>query len=84
VSWNQREQILTRKGQRPEARKNHFFETYRGCVFSIRNAPGIDTIKRKMDLSLDELRDQSDWDIFPPKAFFSVKSAPRLASYIKR
>ena len=84
VSWNQREQILTRKGQRPEARKNHFFETYRGCVFSIRNAPGIDAIKRKMDLSLDELRDQSDWDIFPPKAFFSVKSATRLACYIKR
>ena len=84
VSWCQRKEILGQAGKNVKVNKDSFFETYRGCVLSIRNAPGVDVFQKSMDLSLLELKDDSEWDIFPPRAFFSVKSALRLANILKR
>ncbi len=55
---------------------DRFFAQYRGCVFSKRNAPGSAELRVKMDLSLEELREQGRGpDIFPPRAFFALRSA---------
>ena len=53
-----------------------FFDQYLGCVFSSRNAPGVDQLRGGISLSLETLRHESAGaDIFPPPAFFAVKSA---------
>ena len=70
VSWCQRKEILGEAGKSVKVKKDSFFETYCGCVLLIRNAPGVDVFQKSMDLSLLELKDDSEWDIFPPRAFF--------------
>jgi hypothetical protein len=53
-----------------------FFATYRGCVFSTRNAPGSDQLKGTLDLSLKALQEDSEGgEIFPARGFFATKSA---------
>ncbi len=55
---------------------NRFFALYHGRVFSNRNAPGSAELRVEMDLSLEELREQGqERDIFPPRAFFVLRSA---------
>ena len=73
VSWNQRQQILNPKA---ECENEIFFATYRGCVFSTRNAPGSDQLKGSLDLSLKALQEDSEGgEIFPGRGFFATKSA---------
>jgi hypothetical protein len=53
-----------------------FFAQYSGCIFSNRNAPGSAELQAEMDLSLEELREQGQGrDNFPPRAFFTLRSA---------
>jgi hypothetical protein len=70
VSWNQRKAILdTKRGGKSES----FFQTYSGCVFATCYAPGVRCCSRGLT---------SRWDIFPSKAFFAVRSAPRLGFFL--
>jgi hypothetical protein len=62
-----------------------FFDQYRGCVFSCRNAPGIDQLRGSINLSLEGLRRQGiGAEIFPPRAFFTVKSAFPMGCILRR
>ena len=81
VSWNQRKAILDTKRQR---KNESFFQTYRGCVFTTCHAPEVRLLQQRLDLSLRSLRDCSTGDIFPSKAFFAVRSAPRLGCFLRR
>ena len=51
-NWNQRRSMLA-----PKLRKlsddDSFFDQYRGCVFSSRNAPGVDQLRGGISLSLE-------------------------------
>ena len=82
VNWNQRSKLL-------EPRKcedgDKFFAQYRACVFSNRNAPGSAELRASMDLSLEELREQGQGrDIFPPRAFFALRSALPMGHFLPR
>lgn len=81
VSWNQRKAILDTKRQR---KNESFFQTYRGCVFTTCHAPGVRLLQQRLDLSLRSLQDCSTGDIFPSKAFFAIRSAPRLGCFLRR
>ena len=83
INWLQRRKLLELK---PIKSGNEaFFAQYRGCVFSNRNAPGTNQLRRRVDLSLDELRQQGRGrDIFPDHAFFSVRSALPLGHLLRR
>ena len=82
INWNQRSKMLEPK---KKAVQDTFFSQYRGCVFSTRNAPGIDALRQGMDLSLDGLRHHgAERDIFPPRAYFVVRSAMPMASILRR
>ena len=81
VTWARRSQILTRSNQR---RCNEFFETYRACVLTLRNAPEWPKLRELLDLSLKELIESTFGDIFPPRVFLAQSSAPRLGSILKR
>ena len=62
-----------------------FFDQYQGCVFSSRNAPGVDQLRGGINLSLDKLRCQgAGAEIFPPSAFFAVKSAFPMGHILRR
>jgi hypothetical protein len=62
-----------------------FFAQYRGCVFSSRNAPGSAELRTEMDLSLEELRKQGQGrEIFPPRAFFALRSALPMGCILLR
>ena len=63
---------------------NEFFETYRACVLTLRNAPEWPQLKELMDLSIRELTESTFGDIFPQRVFLAQASAPRLGSILKR
>jgi hypothetical protein len=58
-----------------------FFAQYRGCVFSSRNAPGSAELRTEMDLSLEEGQGR---EIFPPLAFFALRSALPMGCILLR
>ena len=64
VTWARRSELLARS--RKES-CNEFFETYRACVLTLRNAPEWPFMRELMDsdLSLSDLREASWEDIFP-------------------
>lgn len=83
-NWNQRRNMLTPKPKK-RACDDSFFEQYRGCVFSSRNAPGVDQLRGSINLSLEELRCQgAGAEIFPQHAFFAVKSALPMGCILRR
>ena len=85
VNWNQRSTLLEPKGKAKRAGDDAFFLEYRGCVFSNRNAPGTDALRRDINLSLEELRQQgAGRDIFPKRAFFAVRSALPLGCILQQ
>ena len=59
---------------------------YNGCVFSGTNAPGIALLQERMDsmdLLLPKLQEEADGCyIFPPRAFFKLRSAKRLGAVL--
>ncbi len=61
-----------------------FFETYRACVLTLRNAPESPLLKERLDLRLTELIQSTYGDIFPPRGFLAQSNAPRLGSVIKK
>ena len=75
ISWNQRLDLLKRKIQGKKDFCEVFFAKFSGCVFWTRDAPGVDQLREHMNLPLVLLKMNSDGDIFPSQAFFSVKSA---------
>jgi hypothetical protein len=82
VNWNQRSKMLE---PRKRAADDKLFAQYRGCVFSNRNAPGSAELQAEMDLSLEELREQGQGrDIFPPHAFFALRSALPMGYILPR
>jgi hypothetical protein len=82
INWNQRSKMLEPKRY---VMDDKFFTQYRGCVFSSRNAPGTTELRRKMDLSLKELREQGQgYNIFPPYAFFAIRSALPMGYILPR
>ena len=87
INWNQRQKILGLK-MPAEGSNDAFFAEYRGCVFSNQNAPGTDQLRGSVDLSLKELRaqevGQESQDIFPPRAFFAVRSALPMGCILRR
>ena len=82
INWNQRSKMLEPKKRVAD---DKFFAQYRGCVFSNRNAPGSAELRMEMDLSLEELREQGlGRDIFPPRAFFALRSALPMGHILPR
>jgi hypothetical protein len=82
INWNQRSKMLE---PRQHAADDKFFAQYRACVFSNRNAPGSAELRESMDLSLEELREQGQGrDIFPPRAFFALRSALPMGHFLPR
>jgi hypothetical protein len=82
VNWNQRSKMLVPKKRVAD---DQFFAQYRGCVFSNRNAPGSAELRTEMDLSLEELQEQGQGrDIFPPRAFFALRSALPMGHILPR
>ena len=80
VTWERRSRILSviRK------ESGRFFEKYRACVLTLRNAPEWPLLKERLDLGLEELVKSTFGDIFPPRVFLAQSSAPRLGSILKR
>jgi hypothetical protein len=68
ITWGRRARILEPK---QKERNAHFFETYRACVLTLRNAPEWPALKSQLDLSLKELVQLTYGDIFPPTVFFA-------------
>jgi hypothetical protein len=60
---------------------DQLFAQCRSCVFSNRNAPVSAEQGMETDLSLKELREQGQGQDFPPRTFFSLRSA-LLMGYI--
>ena len=82
INWNQRPKMLEPKKRVAD---DALFAQYRGCVFSNRNAPGSAELGMELDLSLEELREQGQGrDIFPPRAFFAVRSALPMGYILPR
>lgn len=80
VTWERRSQILLRS----KTKSSNFFETYRACVLTLRNAPEWPQLRERLDLKLTELVESTFRDIFPPRAFLAQSNAPRLGSILKR
>ena len=60
-----------------------FFTHYRSCVVLNRNAQESAELRAEMDLSLKELQEQGQGrDIFPPRAYFALRSGIFSASVI--
>ena len=84
VDWNQRRKALEPKAK-VRGDDDAFFVQYRACVFTNRNAPGTDELRQSVNLSLDDLRlHGAGRDIFPPRAYFAVKSALPMGSVLRR
>jgi hypothetical protein len=81
VTWARRSQLLAQSRQK---KCDEFFETYRACILTLRNAPEWPALRELLDLSLKELTESTFGDIFPPRAFLAQSSAPRLGSILKR
>ena len=85
INWNQRRRMLEPKLKVMDDDSDALFVQYRGCVFSNRSAPGSSELQRGIDLSLNDLRKHgSGNEIFPPRAFFAVKSALPMGSVLRR
>lgn len=83
-NWNQRREMLVPK-LKTRSNSNSFFDQYQGCVFSCRNAPGVDQLRGSVNLSLDGLRRHGTGaEIFPSRAFFAVKSAFPMGCILRR
>ncbi len=62
-----------------------FFAQYCCCVFSNRNAQGSAELRAKMDLSLEELREQGQGrEISPPRGFFALGNALPMGCILLR
>ena len=83
TTWGRRSETLAGSGRRRK-RGEDFFETYRACVLTLRNAPEWPQLRQLMNLSLSQLRDETDGDIFPRKVFLAQSNAKRLGSILKR
>ena len=82
VNWNQPSKMLEPKKR---AADDKLSAQYRCCVFSNRNAPRSAELRMEMDLSLEELREQGlGRDIFPPRAFFALRSALPMGHILPR
>ena len=81
VTWARRSELLARS--RKES-CNEFFETYRACVLTLRNAPEWPRLRELLDLNLSDLVESTFGDIFPSRVFLAQSSAPRLGSFLKR
>ena len=81
VTWERRSRVLEPKRDK---RGSQFFETYRACVLTLRNAREWPLLKERLDLRLTELVESTYGDIFPPRAFLAQSNAPRLGSILKR
>ena len=83
VTRARRAQILNRTAKKTG---DEFFETYRACVLTLRNAPEWPPalLRERLDLRLTELIKSTYGDIFPPKVFLAQSNAPRLGSILKR
>jgi hypothetical protein len=83
-NWNQRRKMLAPK-LKTRSGDDSFFDQYQGCVFSCRNAQGIDQLRGSINLSLEGLcRRGAGAEIFPPRAFFAVKSAFPMGCNLRR
>jgi hypothetical protein len=80
VTWERRSQILARS----KTKNSEFFETYRACALTLRNAPEWPQLRERLDLKLTELVESTFRDIFPPRAFLAQSNAPRLGLILKR
>mmetsp|Transcript_17042 Transcript_17042/g.46744 ORF Transcript_17042/g.46744 Transcript_17042/m.46744 type:complete len:257 (+) Transcript_17042:1173-1943(+) len=85
VCWNDRRRYLY-KPPNPSPANEQFFTNYKGCVLSVDNAPGIEMLKSKLNLSLHAIQQDLEGhaDIFPSKAFLSIRGAMPLGFYLKR
>jgi hypothetical protein len=81
VTWKRRNVILY--GHK-KSKNNAFFDSYRGCVLTLRNAPEWPLLKRTLNMELTELVMSTNGDIFPPRVFLAQSNARSLASFIKR
>jgi hypothetical protein len=81
VTWARRTRILTGG---PKGNDHEFFETYRACVLTLRNAPEWPLLKERLDLRLTELIKSTCGDIFPPKVFLAQCNPPKLGSILRR
>ena len=81
VTWGRRARMLEPKRKE---RGSQFFETYRACVLTVRNAPEWPALRVQLDLSLKGLVESTYGDIFPAKAFLAQRNAPPLGSILKR
>ena len=61
---------------------SQFFETYRACVLTLRNALEWPVLWVQLDLSLKGLAESTYGDIFPSKTFLAQRNAPRLGSIL--
>ena len=68
----------------PKGTDHDFFETYRACVLTLRNAPEWPLLKERLDLRLMELIKSTFWDIFPLKDFLAQCNPPKLGSILRR
>ena len=83
IRWSDRAKILDAI-QTTCAKKNENGGYARGCVFSIRNAPGVDQVCNLISLDLSELQNWQTRDMFPEKGFLT-KLAPRaLSAWLRR
>ena len=83
-NWNQRRKMLAPKLS-TRSDDDSFFDQYQGCVFSCRNAPGVDQLRGSINLSLEGLRRRgAGAEIFPRRAFFAVKSAFPMGCNLRR
>ena len=81
VTWARRTRILNGG---PKGNDHEFFETYRACVLTLRNAPEWPLLKERLDLRLTELIKSTCGDIFPPKVFLAQCNRPKLGSILRR
>jgi hypothetical protein len=81
ITWGRRVRMLEPKRKE---QGDQFFETYRACVLTLRNAPEWPALKSQLDLNLKDLVESTYGDIFPPRVFLAQCNAPRLGSILKR
>ncbi len=83
ITWGRRSQIRV-VNHTAKMAGHEFFEMYRACVLTLRNAPEWPLLKERLDLRLTELIQSTCGDIFPPRVFLAQPNAPRLGSIIKK
>ncbi len=81
ITWERRSQILNHTTRKEG---DNFFEKYRACVLTLRNAPEWTLQKARLDLRLTELIQSTCGDIFPPRVFLAQSNDPRLGLIIKK